>query len=246
MTRNTKFKKRFCRTPRDFELAAADWLRAWGYTNVSCTPVGPDGGSDVIADKAAAQVKAWMTPIGRPEIQQLRGFAHRRRDALFFSLNDYTAAAYAFANEARVALFRFKGYDGTVEPVNDAASALVLRAERQEGTKGQLTIAEKAENAKSDEMRFVERLRKLREKGGGNYESLDDLPRPRSKFMRPLSAWLPDPTGRHYERLITGGTWSIRCRDEHGSQCDDLPEASWTATPEPAEIRVSTDIANDG
>lgn len=121
------FRPRFCRSPEDFEEAAADWLTAWGYTNVRRTPTGPDGGADVLADEAVAQVKALMLPVGRPDIQRLRGVAHDGRAALFFSLNAYTPGAVAFAEESGVALFRFSGYDGIVESCNDSADAVLSR-----------------------------------------------------------------------------------------------------------------------
>jgi hypothetical protein len=79
---------------------------------------------DVIAKNAVAQVKAHMVFIGRPDVQRLRGAAHRGEAALFFSLTDYTTDAYTFANEANVALFRFADYSGSVEPKNDAAKKL--------------------------------------------------------------------------------------------------------------------------
>lgn len=119
------FQPRFCGTPADFEIAAADWLRAWGYQHVSRTPTGPDGGADVIADGAVAQVKAWMIPIGRPDIQQLRGVAHDGRTAFFFSLTGYTPGAIAFANQSGVALFRFAAYDGSIEPSNEAGRNVI-------------------------------------------------------------------------------------------------------------------------
>jgi hypothetical protein len=115
-------KPRLMRSPTDFEEAAADWMRVWGYHSVRRTHAGRDGGIDVESVEGVAQVKAWMVPVGSPEIQQLRGAAHDGRAALFFSLTDYTPAALRFADEAGVILFRFSGYTGEVEPVNQCAS----------------------------------------------------------------------------------------------------------------------------
>lgn len=124
------FKKRFCRSPQDFEIAARDWMRSWGFGDAEVTVHGADGGIDVESSRALAQVKAHMVPVGRPDVQQLRGAAHGRRDAIFFSLMDYTPQAVTFANEAGVALFRFTGYDGTAEPMNPRATALLQKVAR--------------------------------------------------------------------------------------------------------------------
>jgi hypothetical protein len=116
-----EIEPRFLRTPTDFEEAAADWMRLWGYHLVRRTRTGPDGGIDVESIEAVAQVKAWMVPIASPEIQQLKGAAYDGRSTLFFSLMHYTAAAVRFADEANVLLFRFSGYSGEIEPANDCA-----------------------------------------------------------------------------------------------------------------------------
>src|SRR2546430_64683 len=120
---------RLCRSPDDFEEAAADWPRAWGYDDAARTPTGPDSGADVIGTGVVAQVKAWMTPVGRPEIQQLRGLAFDGRTAVFFSLMAFTSEAMSFAYQSGVALFRFSGYDGSIEPANDHAHQLIQLAE---------------------------------------------------------------------------------------------------------------------
>ena len=84
--------------------------------------------ADVVASEAVAQVKAWMTPVGSPEVQQLKGVAHDGRMAVFFSLTEYTASAQEFAQKAEVALFRIVGYDGSIEPSNDHARHLLSQA----------------------------------------------------------------------------------------------------------------------
>lgn len=119
-------KPRLLRSPADFEEAAADWMRLWGYHSVRRTAAGRDGGIDVESVEAVAQVKAWMVPVGSPEIQQLKGTAHDGRFALFFSLTDYTVAAVRFADQAAVALFRFSGYNGEIEAVNVCARELLV------------------------------------------------------------------------------------------------------------------------
>lgn len=118
-----------CRSPRDFEDAARDWMVCWGFADARLTSDGPDGGIDVVASGAVAQVKSWMTPIGIAEVQRLRGAAHDGSAAFFFSLMDYTDAARRFADSAGVRLFRFGGYDGSVEATNVAASAFLRELE---------------------------------------------------------------------------------------------------------------------
>lgn len=116
---------RFCRSPRDFEEVAVEWLRHWGFGEVRTTANGPDDGVDAESTTVVAQVKAWMTPIGISDIQRLKGAAFDGRQAVFFSLSSYTSAALAFANKASIALFRYVGYDGSVEPVNASAQAIL-------------------------------------------------------------------------------------------------------------------------
>jgi hypothetical protein len=75
-----------------------------------------------------AQVKAQLTPVGRPELQALYGVARSEgRRPLFFSLMSYTTAARAWADEVGMALFRFD-HAGAVEAVNPAAEALLSAA----------------------------------------------------------------------------------------------------------------------
>jgi hypothetical protein len=105
-------------------------MKAWRYRRVRLTGAGADGGIDVEAEGAVAQVKAWMVPVGRPEIQRLRGAAYDGRTPLFFSLTAYTSAAVEFANSCGVALFRFSGYSGEIEAVNDSARKLILDRRR--------------------------------------------------------------------------------------------------------------------
>ena len=119
--------RRFLRSASDFEKIAADWLRYWGYEDVALTHAGADGGIDAEGARVAAQVKAWLAPIGRPLIQQLKGAALKKR-AVFFSLSEYTPEAIAWANTAKVALFRFSSYQGDLEAVNRHAEGI-----REEG-----------------------------------------------------------------------------------------------------------------
>lgn len=112
------------RTYRDAEEAATQWMRWLGWGDASVTPQGKDGGIDVIATHAVAQVKAHVNPIGRPEIQKLYGVAtDLRRTPLFFASAGYTPDATSWASRVSMALFRFD-LQGQPEPVNEVAREL--------------------------------------------------------------------------------------------------------------------------
>lgn len=109
------------RHPSDAEEAAARWMRYWGWEDARTTPPGADEGIDVVSEHAIAQVKAYMNPVGRPEIQNLFGVASAEgKVGLFFALTGYTAEAEAWADKAGVGLFRFD-LQGQPEPVNTTA-----------------------------------------------------------------------------------------------------------------------------
>jgi hypothetical protein len=117
-------RARTIRSPDDAEQVAAEWMRHFGFDDARCTPAGTDGGVDVRSREAVAQVKAQLTPVGRPELQALYGVARSEgRRPLFFSLMSYTAAALTWADEVGMALFRFD-HAGMVEAVNLAAEGL--------------------------------------------------------------------------------------------------------------------------
>src|SRR5579884_875764 len=125
---------RTIRSPDDAEQVAAEWMRHLGFDDARCTGAGADGGVDVRSRGALAQVKAQLTPVGRPELQALYGVARSEgRAPLFFSLMSYTAAALAWGDEVGMALFRFD-HAGLVEPVNAAAEALAATAPGGPGT----------------------------------------------------------------------------------------------------------------
>ena len=103
-------------------------MRHFGFDDARCTGAGTDGGVDVRSRGAVAQVKAQLTPVGRPELQALYGVARSEgRRPLFFSLMSYTAAALGWADEVGMALFRFD-HAGMVEPVNAPAEVLLAGA----------------------------------------------------------------------------------------------------------------------
>jgi len=115
------------RSPEDAELAAAAALRWLGHRSCSVTPPGPDGGIDVSATDAVAQVKTEMSPTGRPVLQSIHGAAQvERKTAYCFSLAGYTDGAIEWAHRAGIRLFRFD-MQGQAEPVNIAAQLAVAR-----------------------------------------------------------------------------------------------------------------------
>ncbi|MFX0573319.1 restriction endonuclease [Nocardia nepalensis] len=88
------------------EHSAAAHMRSLGYRDARVTQRGSDGGIDVIASQAVAQVKWHMTPVGRPDIQKLYGARGTRHhlDMLFFAAVGFSAQAIQCADELGVAL----------------------------------------------------------------------------------------------------------------------------------------------
>jgi hypothetical protein len=119
---------RTIRSPDDAEQVAAEWMRHLGFGDARCTGAGADGGVDVRSQGAVAQVKAQLSPVGRPELQALYGVARSEgRQPLFFSLMSYTTAALTWADEVGMALFRFD-HAGLVQAVNAPAETLLAAA----------------------------------------------------------------------------------------------------------------------
>ncbi|MBO0979639.1 restriction endonuclease [Microbacterium sp. SD291] len=105
------------------ELAAVEHMRTLGFVDAQKTQAGADGGIDVESAEAAAQVKFYANPVGRPDIQRLRGAAHDYRLAVFYSTGGYTGEAVAYADQARVALFQMDPY-GQAKPTSQLATLL--------------------------------------------------------------------------------------------------------------------------
>jgi hypothetical protein len=106
---------------REAELVAARWMVYWGYYDAQATPVGPDGGLDVIAGRALAQVKYRNVKTSRTEINEFHGSAEGSgKDELFFSLLGYTQQAIERADEKSIALFVFN-HQGIPKPLNNSA-----------------------------------------------------------------------------------------------------------------------------
>ncbi len=111
----------------EVELAAVEWMRRLGFSDAAATRPGPDGGVDIRATGAAAQVKAFSIPVSRPDVQRLRGAAYDVEHALFFSWNGYSPNAQSYANAVGVALFTFDGSVESILPSSVAATELWSR-----------------------------------------------------------------------------------------------------------------------
>lgn len=132
------------RSPRHAqEIVVADWqdaelLAEWHMrhvlhlVDVARTGAGVDGGVDVVAAGAAAQVKHYVgaqTPVGAPDLQRLYGAA-LGRVGLFYSATGWTEHAREYAAVAKLALFTFDIY-GNVAPSNARAAGLVEEGVRR-------------------------------------------------------------------------------------------------------------------
>ncbi|MCY1142666.1 restriction endonuclease [Actinoplanes sp. Pm04-4] len=110
------------------ELARAH-MRFLGFDDAELTSSGRDGGLDVVAQGAVAQVKMLALPVGAPPIQQLRGARPLTEQHLFYSTSGYTAAAITAADEIGVALFKIEA-ESSVQEVNAGAVTLVEASAR--------------------------------------------------------------------------------------------------------------------
>jgi hypothetical protein len=112
----------------DFENICRDWLEAWGDTNVIVTQRSGDGGIDVLSDHCVAQVKFYSDkPVGRPELQQLKGASvpYGDPEVVFFAYNGYTDQAIIYAEEVSMCLFDFHAHLGTFNSRNSHANELI-------------------------------------------------------------------------------------------------------------------------
>lgn len=118
---------------RDAETCALLWMRYMGYRDAELTGSGPDGGLDVVADGAVAQVKFQAHTVGAPELQRLFGArVHAtHRQLLFFTGTGYSPKAAAYAADAGIALFTYDPV-GQAQPVNAAAAQLLARAQQDD------------------------------------------------------------------------------------------------------------------
>jgi len=93
----------------DFEEVCAEWMRAAGYRGAERTAKGPDGGADVISNRAVAQAK--MYSARKVTAEEVRALVGTRQEfgkalALFFVYGlGYTEDAVRAAQKTGVQLF---------------------------------------------------------------------------------------------------------------------------------------------
>lgn len=120
------------RPVRDWKAAeqlAAAWMRYLGFPDAHVTPEGADGGIDVRARHALAQVKFKASQVGGPDLQRLfgaRGTATEKQ-LLFFTGTAYSSKATEYANATGIALFVYD-WLGDVEGANDTARRMLRAA----------------------------------------------------------------------------------------------------------------------
>ncbi|KXP00786.1 restriction endonuclease [Tsukamurella pseudospumae] len=109
---------------RQAELNAAVRMRLeLGFPDAEVTPIGPDGGVDVIARGAVAQVKHESAQTGRPALQRLYGArgSDTGREMLFFSAAGYSRHSIDYADEVGIMLFTYSPL-GDLKPENGRAA----------------------------------------------------------------------------------------------------------------------------
>jgi hypothetical protein len=113
-------------TWQEAEERATAWMRDWGFFDAKVTRGGADGGVDVVASKALAQVKWKRASTGRPAVQGLVGarMANQHQQLFFFSLGGFSRQAVEYADKMGVALFRYDAL-GRVMPMSPAARKVV-------------------------------------------------------------------------------------------------------------------------
>jgi hypothetical protein len=100
-------------------------MREMGFSDATATAKGSDGGVDVRASNALAQVKWRGGMVGRPELQNLfgaRGSDYTKR-LLFFAASDYSQHALDYAEVEGIALFVYEPH-GTAIARNSHAATL--------------------------------------------------------------------------------------------------------------------------
>ena len=111
-------------------FAAWHLVHSLGYLDAVVTGGGADGGLDVVANNAVGQVKHHSKPVGRPDLQRLRGASFPSRVPYFFALSGFTVGALSYARVSNMPLFTYS-VQGDLQPVNDAArDALAAAGER--------------------------------------------------------------------------------------------------------------------
>ncbi|MDJ0105128.1 restriction endonuclease [Rhodococcus erythropolis] len=116
----------YLQTPQEAEANAALRMRELGFTDARVTTGGADGGIDVRASAALAQVKWRGGLVGRPELQALFGArgSDFSKQLLFFAASGYSQHADEYADHSQIALFVYEPM-GTLVPKNQHATRIL-------------------------------------------------------------------------------------------------------------------------
>ncbi len=172
---------------RAAEALAAWHMRQMGFEDADVTSPGADGGIDVAASKAVAQVKHYASnAVGAPAVQQLRGAAHGYDWVLFYALSGYSRAAAGFAEQADVALFTYDT-KGAVTASNGRADLLLRDTGIKSGSRADRRVVE--EEARRIGQRYFD-LAVARYSGAANalLREAERNPRHRKHMVTLLSA----------------------------------------------------------
>ncbi|MFE7720130.1 restriction endonuclease [Nocardia rhizosphaerihabitans] len=117
----------FIRTPRQAELNAAEVMKRLGYVDATATEVGADGGIDIRARGALAQVKWKGAAAGRPDLQRLVGArGHGTEQLYFFAATAYSRPAVDYANDMGIILYLYD-LTGGASPVSRTAPSVAYQ-----------------------------------------------------------------------------------------------------------------------
>jgi hypothetical protein len=110
--------------PRGAELLIQEWMVHWGFHDAKATPIGPDGGFDVISSNAAAQVKFRNQSSTLDQINSFHGACNSNyRHEIFVSKSGFTRPALETGTAYGMALFSLAD-DGTPIPLNSSAKEI--------------------------------------------------------------------------------------------------------------------------
>lgn len=113
-------------TPIEFEHYCSEWMTYLGFKGVNVSKASGDGGVDIFAIGAVAQVKFYNTPIGVGPVRELLGASlDFRAQPIFFSSMSYTQAAVDFADRNNIALFLVDIFTSEIKPASVEAQKMI-------------------------------------------------------------------------------------------------------------------------
>lgn len=176
-------------SPQGAEEFAAQRMRELGFVDARTTGRGSDHGIDVSSTNALAQVKHWVKPVGRPQLQNLYGAREQRThlELLFFSLSGYSKGAVEYASKVGIALLRYDKAGRVVAENRHARELLAAEAKRQREE-------ERKAQARKAELR---RQREEQERMARERSARAEADRANRSGPHP-----PDPP-----KLLSGGMW---------------------------------------